>query len=277
VTDRDLVRRCAVIGSPVDHSLSPALHSAAYTYLGLDWTYDRYEVTEADLVAFLDGLDGRWRGLSVTMPLKEAALRCVDDVAPMAATVSAVNTILFDEEGRRFGDNTDVPGMVAALEERWDGRPAYGAVIGGGATARSALGALSALTDRVEVFVRTPQRAERLMQAATDLHLTCRVRDWAEREDALTAPVVISATPAGATDDLATRLQSSPGVLFDVVYSPWPTPLASAWADSGGTVVSGFDLLVHQAVLQVAAMTGRDVSVSLLRAAVTSELARSTR
>ena len=266
-------RRCAVLGSPIAHSLSPRLHSAAYEYLGIDWEYDKHEVTESELPAFLDGLDRSWRGLSLTMPLKEVALECVDETSAIATIVSAVNTILFEDDGRRLGDNTDVPGMVAALEERWIGRPSQGAVIGGGATARSAIAALSALTDHVEVFVRTPSRAERLQQVAADLRVSCTVRSWDEREDALTAPLVMSTTPPGGTDDLAGEVPRSAATLLDVTYAPWPTPLAAAWYDAGGTVVSGLDVLIHQAVLQVVLMTGREVPVGVLRAAGESALA----
>jgi shikimate dehydrogenase len=266
-------RRCAVLGSPIAHSLSPRLHSAAYEYLGIDWEYGLHEVTESELPAFLEGLDRSWRGLSLTMPLKEVALECVDEASAMATIVSAANTILIEDDGRRIGDNTDVPGMVAALEERWISRPSHGAVIGGGATARSAIATLSALTDQVEVFVRTPSRAERLQQVAADLRVGCQVRPWEEREAALAAPVVLSTTPAGGTDDLADKVPGSPATLLDVTYAPWPTPLAAAWYDAGGTVVSGLDVLIHQAVLQVVAMTGREVPVSVLRAAGESALA----
>jgi shikimate dehydrogenase len=266
-------RRCAVLGSPIAHSLSPRLHGAAYDYLGIDWEYDKHEVTERELPAFLEGLDRSWRGLSLTMPLKEVALECVDEASAMATIVSAVNTILFEDDGRRIGDNTDVPGMVAALEERWIGRPSHGAVIGGGATARSAIATLSALTDHVEVYVRTPSRAERLRQVAADLRVGCDVRPWEERESALSAPLVLSTTPRGGTDDLFDKVPSSPALLLDVTYAPWPTPLAAAWYEAGGTVVSGLDVLIHQAVLQVVLMTGREVPVSVLRAAGESALA----
>jgi len=202
-------RRCAVLGSPIAHSLSPRLHSAAYEYLGIDWEYGRHEVTESELPGFLAGLDRTWRGLSLTMPLKEVALDCVDEASPMATIVSAANTILFEDDGRRLADNTDVPGMVAALEERWIGRPSHGAVIGGGATARSAIATLSALTDHVEVFVRTPSRAERLEQVAADLRVSVQVRPWDERKSALAAPLVLSTTPAGGTDDIADTVPES--------------------------------------------------------------------
>jgi shikimate dehydrogenase len=266
-------RRCAVLGSPIAHSLSPRLHLAAYQFLDLDWEYGRHDVTETELPAFLDGLDKSWRGLSLTMPLKEVALECVDDATPMAKIVSAVNTILFDDDRRRIGDNTDVPGMVAAVEERWFGQPSHGVILGGGATARSAVAVLAALTDHIEVYIRTPGRAERLRRVAADLRVSCEIRPWDDRVAALTAPLVLSTTPPGATDDLAERVPESPALLLDVTYVPWPTPLAAAWEAAGGGVVRGLDVLIHQAVLQVVAMTGRDVPVGVLRAAGESALA----
>ena len=163
---------------------------------------------ETELRGFLDGLDKTWRGLSLTMPLKEVALDCVDDATPMARIVSAVNTILLDD-GRRIGDNTDVPGIVAALEERRIGYPSRGRSRGG-ATARSAVAALSALTDHVEVFVRNPARAERLQQVAADLRVRCEIRPWDERAYGLTAPLVVSTTPPGATDDLTEMVPEYP-------------------------------------------------------------------
>jgi shikimate dehydrogenase len=272
VTDQP-VRRCAVLGSPIAHSLSPALHRAAYDYLGLTWHYGRHEVDEAGLAGFLGDLDASWRGLSLTMPLKHVALACVDEMSDTARVVQAVNTVLIEPDGRRHGDNTDVLGMVTGLRERGVERVAAAAVLGGGATARSALAALHQVADSATVYVRTPARAESLLATAAELGLVCTVRPWSERYDGLTAPVVIVTTPAGASDDLAGSVPEAPGALLDVVYNSGPTPLSAAWAAAGGAVVSGLDLLVHQAVRQVQLMTGQDVPVSVLRDAGARALA----
>ena len=137
-------RRAAVLGSPIAHSLSPVLHRAAYAELGLaHWSYDRFEVDEAALPGFLDGLDGSWAGLSLTMPLKRAILPLLDGISDTAASVEAVNTVVFTDDGRRIGDNTDIPGMIAALRERGVDKVDSAAVLGAGATASSALAALS--------------------------------------------------------------------------------------------------------------------------------------
>jgi shikimate dehydrogenase len=262
-----VVRRCAVLGSPIAHSLSPALHTAAYEYLGLTgWTYGRHEVNEAGLRPFLDALDGTWRGLSLTMPLKHVALQCVDDASDLARGVLAANTILLDS-GRRYADNTDVPGMANALRERGVEPVHEAAVLGGGATARSALASLGELAERVVVYLRTTSRAVELQRTATMLRVAVDFRPWDERAQALAAPLVISTAPAGAVDDLSSVVPPNPGVLFDVIYAPWPTALAAGWLDRGGTVLSGLDLLIHQARLQMQAMTGRDVPIEVLRKA----------
>jgi shikimate dehydrogenase len=258
-------RRCAVLGSPIAHSLSPALHRAAYEHLGLNWHYGRHEVDEAGLPGFLAGLDSSWRGLSLTMPLKQAALACVDEVSHTARVVEAVNTVVLEPDGRRRGDNTDVAGMVNGLRERGVRRVLAGAVLGGGATARSALAALGQIADAATAYVRTPARAEQLLASAASLGLPCTVRPWEERREGLSAPVVIVTTPVGVSDDLAAAVPEAPGTLLDVVYDSGATPLGTAWGAAGGPVVDGLDLLVHQAVLQVLLMTGKEVPVGVLR------------
>ncbi|MFD5427917.1 shikimate dehydrogenase [Streptomyces sp. NPDC127084] len=252
-------RRAAVLGSPIAHSLSPVLHRAAYAALGLgDWTYDRFEVNEEELPGFIGQLGSGWAGLSLTMPLKRAIIPLLDRISDTAASVETVNTVVFTEDGRRTGDNTDIPGMIAALRERGVDKVDHAAVLGAGATAASALAALARIcTGPVTAYVRTRARAEEMRGWGERLGVEVHTADWAEAAHAFDAPLVIATTPAGATDVLAPYVPERPGTLFDVVYDPWPTPLAAAWAEGGGAVVGGLDLLVHQAVLQVELMTGR--------------------
>lgn len=251
-------RRAAVLGSPIAHSLSPVLHRAAYRELGLgDWSYDRFEVDEAALPAFVDGLGASWAGLSLTMPLKRAVIPLLDEVTATAASVEAVNTVVFTADGRRVGDNTDIPGMIAAMRERGVEKVESAAVLGAGATASSALAALSLIcTGPVTAYVRSAARAQEMRGWGERLGVDVRTADWAEAAGAFDAPLVIATTPAGTTDALAAAVPDAPGTLFDVLYEPWPTPLATAWQSRGGAVVGGLDLLVHQAVLQVEQMTG---------------------
>ncbi|MFF2008918.1 shikimate dehydrogenase [Streptomyces sp. NPDC058195] len=255
----DRRRRAAVLGSPIAHSLSPVLHRAAYAGLGLTgWTYERFEIDEDALPGFVRGLDAEWAGLSLTMPLKRAVIPLLDVVSETAASVEAVNTVVRTDDGRLSGDNTDIPGMIAALRERGVEKTGSAAVLGAGATASSALAALSVLcTGPVTAYVRSEERAREMRGWGERLGVDVRTADWAEAGQALSAPLVIATTPAGTTDALAAAVPERPGTLFDVLYEPWPTRLAAAWAERGGAVVGGLDLLVHQAVLQVEQMTGR--------------------
>ncbi|GAA1883507.1 shikimate dehydrogenase [Streptomyces durmitorensis] len=252
-------RRAAVLGSPIAHSLSPVLHRAAYGELGLvDWTYDLFDVDEAALPGFIEGLGPEWAGLSLTMPLKRAVIPLLDEVSETAASVEAVNTVVLTDDGRRLGDNTDIPGMVAALRERGIEQVESAAILGAGATASSALAALARIcTGEVVAYVRSEARAAEMRQWGERLDVEVRTEDWADAERALSAPLVIATTPAGATDALSAAVPERPATLFDVLYDPWPTALAARWSMYGGAVVSGLDLLVHQAVLQVEQMTGR--------------------
>ncbi|MDX3687870.1 shikimate dehydrogenase [Streptomyces sp. AK04-4c] len=267
--------RAAVLGSPIAHSLSPALHRAAYAELGLEnWSYERFDVDEAALPGFVGGLDSSWAGLSLTMPLKRAIIPLLDSVSDTAASVEAVNTVVFTEDGRRLGDNTDIPGMVAALDERGVEKVESAAVLGAGATASSALAALSVVcAGPVTAYVRSAARADEMRGWGERLGVDVRIADWAEAAEALRAPLVIATTPAGTTDTLADAVPTAPGTLFDVLYEPWPTALAARWSAAGGAVVGGLDLLVHQAVLQVEQMTGRDAPLAVMRAAGEQALA----
>ncbi|MGP3684815.1 shikimate dehydrogenase [Streptomyces sp. IBSNAI002] len=268
--------RAAVLGSPIEHSLSPVLHRAAYQELGLaDWSYDRFDVDEAALPGFIAGLGPEWAGLSLTMPLKRAVIPLLDAVSDTAASVEAVNTVVFTEDGRRLGDNTDIPGIVAALHERGIEKVPSAAILGAGATASSALAALSRIcTGEVTAYVRSRARAHEMRQWGERLGVPVRTADWSEAAGALAAPLVVATTPAGATDALAAAVPEAPGTLFDVLYDPWPTPLAASWSQRGGTVIGGLDLLVHQAVLQVEQMTGRDRGpLAAIRAAAERALA----
>jgi shikimate dehydrogenase len=264
--------RCAVLGSPIAHSLSPVLHRAAYDVLGLDWVYEAHDVTADRLPRFLDELDGTWRGLSLTMPLKRAVLPLLDETGPAAGLSGAVNTVLL-HEGRRTGHNTDIPGVVAALRERYDGPLERAVVLGGGATATSTLLALADLgCGEVTLLVRAAARAEEAVRAAARHPLRPRVevRHLGPEPPAVEAPVdvVVSTIPAAAQTPGVVALADAARVVFDVVYDPWPTPLAARAARGGQALVSGLDLLVHQAVVQVELMTGsRQAPLEAMRAA----------
>lgn len=269
--------RCAVLGQPIGHSLSPALHTAAYAELGLDWTYVAREVASDELEAFIDGLDESWRGLSLTMPLKRVVVPLLDTLDDWSRLSGVVNTVLLGD-GRRAGANTDVPGARAAVEESL-AEVGSAVVLGGGATAASVLLALTELgLISAQLLVRDPQRAEETVSVvrrhprAPDITVT--PIDRAER---LQADLVVSTVPAAAQSPALLAACAEVPAVFEVVYEPWPTPLAAAAISSGRTLVTGLDLLVHQAALQVELMTGSVVAVERLRAAARTELERRAR
>jgi shikimate dehydrogenase len=267
--------RAAVLGSPVNHSLSPVLHSAAYAALGLDgWHYDAHECDETGLARFVDGLGPEWAGLSLTMPLKRVALDVARDVSPLAAAVGAANTLVLTD-GRRYADNTDVAGIVDAVR----GAPPAGraVVLGAGGTAQAALAALRELAiGDVTVLVRSTARTGELRAAADRLgvapEITDGLLDPARARAALAdADVVVSTLPRGAADGLD---GVRPGaVVLDVVYAPWPTAFAAAAEAAGAHVVSGLEMLLHQAVAQVELMTGRRPPVEAMREALDAAVA----
>jgi shikimate dehydrogenase len=271
--------KAAVLGSPVAHSLSPALHRAAYAGLGLDdWTYEAVECDEAALAAFVTSRGPQWAGLSLTMPLKRTVLPLLDHVDPLAVIAGGANTVVFRPDGR-YGYNTDVQGIVDALTEA--GAPAPGSVmiIGAGATACSALAALAELgAAAADVAVRDPSRAADLLSAADRLHMSVRLVPLTALTDA--APgLLISTVPAGVADSYAETIRvtgRAPAAVLDVVYAPWPTPLAEAAAAAGAVVASGFAMLLHQAAAQVELMTGKPAPLEAMRAAGEAELARRT-
>ncbi|GAA3031315.1 shikimate dehydrogenase [Streptosporangium longisporum] len=267
--------KAAVLGSPIVHSLSPYLHRAAHRGMGLhDWHYEAIECDEAALPGLIAGLDGTWRGLSLTMPLKRAVLPLLDTVSELALQVGAANTVILSQDGRH-GDNTDVYGIVEALAEAGVTAPRAATVLGGGATASSALAALRRLgLGEATLVVRDPGRVSITAEAAERLGVNLTVQSFDKLEAALEVDLVVSTLPSGAADDLAGTLERVPA-LFDVVYAPWPTRLAVAVAARGGTVVGGFPMLLHQAVRQVELMTGRaDVPVEAMREAGKAEIVR---
>ena len=256
-------RRLAVLGSPIAHSLSPALHLEAYRVLGLDWQYDAIDVTAEQLPHFLAGLGPEWVGLSLTMPLKVAVRPLLQHVGRLVEVTGAANTVRFGPDGAT-GDNTDVPGL-RRLVAKVGASSARVVLLGGGATARSTLTALAeAGTSRAVVVSRSP--TAELVEFATGLGMAIESRSWdVVLESAGTADLLISTVPGPATTELAKGLEPT-GALLDVAYDPWPTPLADLFHRSGHSVATGFDLLVEQAALQVEFFTGLGAPIEQMRA-----------
>lgn len=278
--------RCAVLGKPIAHSLSPVLHRAGYAALGLtDWSYDAVEMDEAGLPAYLDALPvpprGDWRGLSLTMPLKRTLVPLVDSLDERATQAQAANTVVFESGPggvRRLAYNTDVPGAVAAIRERYDGPVETATVVGGGATAASVLLALADLgCRRARLLVRSPERAAETLAAVARHPSPPEVGFLAAGEAPGRTDVLVSTVPASAQQGAQGLevLAHVPGAacVFDVIYDPWPTPLATVAADAGAALVSGLDLLAHQAALQFELFTGQEAPLAAMRTAGEAALA----
>ncbi|MFV1362231.1 shikimate dehydrogenase [Mycolicibacterium elephantis] len=255
-------RKAAVLGSPVAHSRSPQLHLAAYRALGLDdWTYERIECTAEQLPSLVGGLGPEWVGVSVTMPGKFAALRFADERTPRAELVGSANTLVRTAAGWR-ADNTDVDGVAGALGEA-SGRAA---VLGSGGTAPAVVAGLSQLgVQDITIVARNPDKAAPLLELGARLGVEVR---WVALGTPLVdVDVVVNTLPA----DVAARFADSVAdvrVLLDAIYDPWPTPLAAAVTARGGRVISGLEMLLHQAFAQVEQFTGLPAPKAAMRAAL---------
>lgn len=256
--------KLAVLGSPIAHSLSPRLHRAAYHVLGLRWDYDAIEVDEASLPRFFADLDDGWRGLSLTMPLKHAVLDLpLTRVSDTARSTGSANTLTIGSDGVG-ADNTDVFGIVSAVT-RASLRPTPGTVqvIGAGATAASAVVAASRLgSARVHLSARAPDKAERLRALGRELGVVVVA---GRLDDAPSGPVdlVISTLPGGSDTSMIPLSSALGSTLLDVAYHPWPSELATRFAAAGGEVISGLEMLVHQAIAQIRLFTAADSTVPL--------------
>jgi shikimate dehydrogenase len=273
-----VARRAAVLGSPVAHSLSPVLHTAAYRALGLTgWQYNAMECDEPALPGLLDSLGPEWAGLSLTMPLKRTVLPLLDRTDKLAADVGAANTVVF-RDGQRLGYNTDVSGIVAAMRQAGVTADGNVLVLGSGATACSALAALVRTgARRVAVAVRALPRARQLTEVAIRLGADVELLDLGQALTGARWDLVISTIPAAGADLVVRHLlagSAAVAAVFDVGYDPWPTPLAEAAEKAGATVISGYELLVQQAVGQVELMTAKQAPVEAMHAAGLAELER---
>lgn len=262
-------RRAAVLGSPVAHSKSPLLHLAAYRALGLtDWSYERIECTAEQLPGLVGGFGPEWVGVSVTMPGKFAALQFADERTERAELVGSANTLVHTDHGWR-ADNTDVDGVAGALGHHRHLRHAI--VLGSGGTAPAALVGLAELgVTEITVVARNRDKAARLLGLAAAVGGTaafCELGSPALAGVVAGADVLVSTIPADAAADYATTLAPVP-VLLDAIYDPWPTPLAAAVQQAGGQVISGLQMLLHQAFSQVEQFTGRPAPRTQMAAAL---------
>lgn len=261
-------RKLSVLGSPIDHSRSPLIHSAAYRVLGLDWDYQKNEVRKGGLRPFVDALDASWLGLSLTMPLKEEAAKFASTLDKAALATKAVNTLVRTEAGWA-GYNTDVFGIVQAIHLANLGQLERVLVVGSGATATSAVAAISQIAPNAKVLVTARNKGTRneLIEFAKGLGLHARsVRSL--RRVVNKVDLTIATLPGGALEVTAAELANwkgfkPKGAILDVAYQPWPSAIASAWQAKERPIISGLEMLLWQAVAQIRIFTNNDPAVAL--------------
>ena len=261
----------AVIGSPVGHSRSPAIHTAAFSASGLNWVYLAFDVAVPHVASAVGGAAALgFRGLSVTMPLKTVIVEVLDELTDTARTLGAVNTVTFTA-GRSVGDNTDGAGFLRAVEAAtgWQAGRQATAVIGAGGAARAVI---LALAGAGATSVAVINRDERRAGAAA------RLGGSAGRiggpDDITGAALVVNATPVGMSGTpMAGEIALDPSLLrpdqiiVDLVYHPVETPLITAARARGATAVDGLGMLVHQAALQFELWTGLTAPIAQMCAA----------
>jgi len=266
----------AVIGSPIQHSLSPFLHQAAYRDLGLNIDYRRIEITKETIGSFLASWPEGLVGLSVTMPLKQVIIPLLSQVDGLAKAVGAVNTVVPFPGGITAGFNTDVYGLVTAIKET-KGRefsPERAVIVGSGATASWALAALGELqAGQINLLARRVSGAGNAVQAATRLGIDPGYMPLAAgekaRETLQAADLIISTVPRAVLDDFYQTISFNPEqTVLDIVYDPWPSELVKQASRSGATIISGKVMLLHQALMQVKLFTSRTPNLEAMRTAL---------
>ena len=257
--------RAAVLGSPIAHSLSPKIHTKAFELLGIVGEYQAIEVEEKSFPAFFaKNSEEKWNGFSLTMPLKEIVLQASTQVDDRATRVNSANTLYRSGDGWAV-TSTDYLAFETLLSVDAN---ANVAIIGGGGTARAAIGSLNSKLKSVDVLLRNPARVQAMSTAAPDIKVKqCEMGTSLDSYD-----LIIQTTPSGAFDQYVTNLNSATGVLLECLYKPWPTPLASRFADLGGTVISGKELLVEQALFQIELFTQMKIDFAQMRQALLAHI-----
>ncbi len=262
--------KAAVLGHPITHSLSPTLHNAGYAALGLEHDYVAIDIQEHEFMDFLGTLDSQWMGLSLTMPLKEIVLSATDQISDEARLAQSANTLIIGQQ--LVATNTDIQGIVQAFAEVDVVHVDTMAIIGSGATARSAVVAAGHLgVDELSIIARNQNSAKQCWQIAQDLGITARVMA-PDDADFSWAQATVNTTPAFAMDTYANSIPEVAGPLLDVVYSPWPTALARRWDELGGRICPGYLMLLHQAAAQFALMTEKEAPLEAMRTALLAAL-----
>ena len=247
-----------VWGSPVEHSLSPALHQAAYRALGVPWSYRYREVSEEMITTAWAGMDAALSGISLTMPLKERVMDLVQPRDSIVDTIQAANTV-YRSGGTWALSNTDPYGVDRALE-KFGVDASHAWILGAGATARSVGYALALRgTTDITLCVRDVDRAERTAHQLRNTGLGIQVQHFSDLDGAIPPQLVASTLPgtAGNLPEIPSNVVDS-AALFDVAYSPWPSHYAHAWESSSQPVISGLWMLSYQAVAQIRLFVNSD-------------------
>jgi len=264
------VIRGAVLGSPITHSLSPRLHRAAFSYLGVEGSYEPIEVPAGSLASFIEKRGEEFDYFSLTMPLKEEVLLLPIESDPLISKIQSANTLWKKDAGWSL-TSTDGSGFIAALAHA--GLQSFNRVLilGAGGTSRAVAGAMDGISKEIHVLGRSSVRAPALKSSVTTSEF--EYISWNSGADLGSYDLVINTTPAGAADLLADSVRGGAScVLFDVIYKPWPTVLAEAWRDSGGKVIGGLELLLYQGIDQLELVLGKSLEREKLAAHLRSVL-----
>lgn len=249
--------RGAVLGSPISHSLSPVLHRVVFESIGVDGSYKAIDVPSGTLNEFFLRNQSDFDYFSLTMPLKEEAHSLGVTCDELSLRIGSVNT-LYKRDGNWFGTSTDGSGFLAALIAQGFSKFSNALILGAGGTARALAGALDGNAKTVSVMGRTSTRRNALGRCVEKSIFN--YLPWSNDPDINSYDLIINTTPAGAADFLAENLPAQvSGLLFDVIYKPWPTVLASAWEDRSGKVINGRELLLWQGLDQLALVLAQKI------------------
>ena len=270
-----VTRSFGVLGSPISHSRSPALHRAAIAALGIDATYGWTDVSSAELPRFIESLDDTWDGLSLTMPLKQTVRPLLVAECPISTLTGAVNTAVRGQDGWE-GINTDVWGASTAIRQHGVAKLRRAILLGAGATASSLVVALHDLgVETLAIVARDSSRTVEARELAQNLGMEAHTALFGQTLDS--SDILVSSLPSDAvlTSDAIECLDAE--LLFDVVYEPWPSALGKEWAARGLESISGLHMLLWQAVRQARVFYGEsadeplpdeELVVTAMRAAV---------
>ena len=264
----------AVLGHPIAHSLSPVLHAKAFELLGIAGSYKAIEVRSGGLAEFLKSEGANFDYLSLTMPLKEEVLVIAEssdiEIDELALRIQSVNTLVRKGSGW-IATSTDGSGFIKALANAGYDNFDSVLILGAGGTARAVAGALDEIAEKVAIMGRSVRRNAGI--AACFTKVSPEFLAWDDQKDLRKFDLVVNTTPSGAADLVADNIASKvEGLLFDVLYKPWPTLIARRWSDGGGKVISGLELLLYQGIDQINLVhpLGQEIIDSELRLALNS-------